>query len=79
MTDTKADTMTAMESLIYTFARNQFAQNGITPAEARIVMECVNSKFQWHYIDACMLNRLQPATAQKEKEVMDNADNNDKA
>lgn len=77
MTTPKADIMTAMESLIYTFARNQFAQNGITPAEARIVMECVNSKFRWNYIDACTLDRLRPAEG-TQKEGADNADNNDK-
>ena len=77
MTTHKADVMTAMESLIYTFARNQFAQNSITPAEARIVMECVNSKFRWNYIDACMIDRLRPAEG-AQKEGADNADNNDK-
>lgn len=58
MAVTQAEKMTAMESLIYAFARNQFAQNGITPAEARIVMECVVSKFRWNYIDSCVLGGI---------------------
>ena len=58
MAVTQAEKMTAMESLIYAFARNQFAQNGITPAEARIVMECVVSKFRWNYIDSCVLSGI---------------------
>lgn len=55
---TTAEKMTALESLIYAYCRSQFHANDMPPDEARIVMECVLSKFRWNCIDASTLGKM---------------------
>ena len=55
---TPVERITALESLIYAYCRRQFQANGVPPDEARIVMECVLSKFRWNCIDAATLGKI---------------------
>lgn len=55
---TPVERITALESLIYAYCRRQFQVNDVPPDEARIVMECVLSKFRWNCIDAATLGKM---------------------
>jgi len=55
---TTVERITALDSLIYAYCRSQFQANGVPPDEARIIMECVLSKFRWNCIDASTIGKM---------------------
>lgn len=65
----------AIEHIIYEFADRQFKANGVTPAEAAIVMEAISGRIQRQCIEAVIMGMVSSEEPEPEPE---NADRSDK-
>lgn len=66
------NTMMLLESLIYTFVKQQFNDNKISPSGAKIIMQNVYGRFQEELIDSIMADTVKAqlqANQPTEKEV----------
>lgn len=56
-----AEILVALENIIFQFAQGQFEANGVTPLEARLVMEAVDGKFQKLSLETLLMSMVKPA------------------
>lgn len=53
-----SEKLIAIEHIIYRFADNQFKANGISPAEAAIIMEAINGKIQRQCLESVIMGMV---------------------
>lgn len=63
--------MLALESIIYEFAKGQFVNNEVPPAEAHIIMKNVFSEFQSMCIESIVMSRIQMSNPEQDKEDLE--------
>ena len=54
----ESEKLIALEHIIYRFADNQFKANGVSPAEAAIIMEAISGKMQRQCLEAVIMGMV---------------------
>lgn len=63
-----AEILVALENIIFQFAQGQFEANGVTPLEARLVMEAVDGKFQKLSLETFLMSMVKAGEQKGEEQ-----------
>lgn len=63
-----AEILVALENIIFQFAQGQFEANGVTPLEARLVMEAVDGKFQKLSLETLLMSMVKAGEQKGEEQ-----------